>query len=284
MTLLRAKKNRRRVDPAKRTAEVKAVVARRAPVVARVVLGLALALGLGAGARKAWSWAQRAPQFALTKIDWAGAQHTAPVELARAAGLVEGSNLLALDLPAVEKAIATNPWVKSVRLTRRLPSRLSVLVEEHQPAAIAAIGDLYLIDGEGHPFKKLAAVDALDLPLITGLDRDAWTKDPLDGAAQLRLGLAALAAWERRKESARPSEARLDDTGVTLVLADGVELRLGEGDLDAKLDRFSRIRSELGRQKLTAQVIRLDHRTRPGWVAVQLSSAVPEKGSRSKGQ
>jgi cell division protein FtsQ len=60
---------------------------------------------------------------------------------------------------------------------------------------------------------------------------------------------------------------------VTVVQNDGVEVRLGQGDLPAKLERLARIRKELQSRKLTAEVIRLDNRTRPDWVTVQLSSS-----------
>lgn len=285
MTMFGPKKNRRRVDPARRTAEVKAAVARRAPGFFRAMLAIVLTGGVVAGGWQLYQWALSAPQFALERLDWYGTGRATPTELARLSGLTEGQNLLSLDLAQTERAIAQHPWLKSVRLTRHLPHRLSVHVEEHQPVALASLGELYLIDGDGRPFKKLAAGDRVDLPLVSGLDRESWTKDPQAGAGRLRTALAAIDAFDATRPQAKVSEARLDEIGVSLVLSTGLELKLGDGDFGLKLERLARVQKELQRQRLAASVVRLDHRTRPGWVTVQLTTASgPEKGSRSSRQ
>src|SRR5262249_57160998 len=87
------------------------------------------------------------------------------------------------------------PWVLAARLWRRLPGTVVAEVVEHRPAAQVQLGGLYLLDGDGDLFKRAGPEDAVDLPLVTGLPRDAWLRDR--GAAQLRLygALRLLEAW-----------------------------------------------------------------------------------------
>jgi len=43
----------------------------------------------------------------------------------------------------------------------------------------------------------------------------------------------------------------------------------------AKLARLARVRKELHARSLVAEVIRLDNRARPSWVAVQIAAKKP---------
>ena len=141
-------------------------------------------------------------------------------------------------------------------------------ISEHQPAAVVSLGELYLVNAQGLPFKRLQAQDDLDLPLITGLDRDGYTERPLEAHDRIIGALEVLQAW-----SPPPAELRTSVHGVTVVQTDGVEVRLGAGEIPQKLERLARIRRELQSRKLTAEVIRLDNRMRPDWVTVQVSSS-----------
>ena len=259
--LLRTTKNRRKVD-------VKAAAAAHAPFALKLC-GLALLIvGAGFGAQIGWQWAQVSPRFALQTIAISGNTRATDSELTRLGALGESQNLFQLDVAAIERALGSHPWVRTVEVTRRFPSRLGIAVTEHEPAAVVSLGELYLVNEDGLPFKRLQPQDDLDLPLITGLDRDGYTARPLEAHDRILSALEVLKAW-----SPAPSELRTSVHGVTVVQADGVEIRLGEGDIAAKLERLARVRKELQSRKLTAEVIRLDNRTRPDWVTVQVTSA-----------
>jgi len=55
--------------------------------------------------------------------------------------------------------MAAHPWVDQVHVARRFPRSLAVSVKEHDPVALVALGDLYLVDSDGRPFKKIQAGD-----------------------------------------------------------------------------------------------------------------------------
>lgn len=269
--LLRTKKNRRKVD-------VKAAAKQHAPFVLKLFAAAAIVVGVGFGSQLAWKWAQVSPRFQLKSVVIAGNARATDSELARLGGLTESQNLVQLDVAAVERSIASHPWVRTVKVSRHFPSRVTVDITEHEPSAVVSLGELYLVNAEGLPFKRLAASDNLDLPLITGLDRDGYTERPLEARERIIAALEVLTLWKPA-----PSELRTSVHGVTVVQPDGVEVRLGQGELPAKLERLARLRKELQSRKLTAEVIRLDNRMRPDWVTVQLSAAPASPASRSPG-
>lgn len=284
--IFRAKKNRRRVDVAKKTAEIKAVATSFAPAMLRALGVVVATAAIIAGAYFTWQWALKSPRFAITDITFAGNSHASNLELQRLGGLVRGQNLVALDALVVERLVAAHPWVKTARVDRRFPSAVSVKVTEHKAVAMVSLGDLYLLDADGEPFKRVQPSDALDLPIVTGIEREDYVSRHDDTTLRLTtaLDVAASYATSALGKAAPLSEVHLDLEGVTLVTADGQHLQFGDGAFDEKLARLVRVRQELKARSLSAVVIRLDNRARPSSVTVSLSTnnlvTSPERGGR----
>ena len=90
--------------------------------------------------------------------------------------------------------------------------------------------------------------------------------------------LAVFAASGLEKE--RPaSEVKVDAVdGLTLYCGnEAVAVKLGFKDYREKFARLEQLFQELKSRGARAEVIRLDNRTRPGWVAVQLAQGVAEE-------
>ncbi|HME91930.1 MAG TPA: FtsQ-type POTRA domain-containing protein [Myxococcaceae bacterium] len=276
---LKKHKNRRRADARQRLASLR----RAAGWFARALLWPSLACGsivaLGLGGYQAYRWAHRTPQFALKSVTFQGLRRAQQADLLRLAGVSAGQNLLGLDLQAIERAIAAHPWVDQARVTRRFPDSLAIAVKEHEPAALVALGELYLVDSEGRPFKKIEREDPADLPLITGLAREQFVDAPEQSRLRLRQMLAVAAAYSRSDPPpvASLAEIRMGRSGVVLVTAQGQEIWIGEEDPGGALSRLKKVRTELLSRGLVAQVIHLENRARPGWVAVKLSNGVVDK-------
>ncbi len=285
--IFRAKKNRRRVDVAKKTAEIKAVASSLAPTLLRVFGVIVATAAIVFGVYSLSQWARQSPRFAITHVVYSGNSHASDFELGRVGGIQLGQNLVAADALAIERLVATHPWVKTARVNRRFPQSLEVQVTEHHAVAMVSLGDLYLLDEDGEPFKRVTPSDALDLPIVTGIERDDYVSRHDDTVLRLTdaLGLAQTYATSKLGKGAPLSEVHLDIEGVTLVTADGQQVQLGEGAWKEKLDRLARVVKELQARSLTAAVIRLDNRARPSSVTVSLStinpSASPERGGRT---
>lgn len=246
----------------------------------RTLATAALSAALSLAAWQAWRWATASPAFTVREIRFTGLVHATEGELLRRSGLSLGDNLFRADLPRAARALEAHPWVAGARIERRLPGALVVEVHEHRPAALVQLGSLYVLDDEGKLFKRAAPEDGLDLPILTGLSREAWQARRPE--LQLRL-LAALHLFDTWRSAGFPvsalSEVRLDDDGAfTLFAHDGTgasidnvqEIRLGADSISLKLRRLAQVRAALARRGERASRIDLDNPARPDQAAATL--------------
>lgn len=245
------------------------------PTVLRIALTLAVLGALGWGFFQVDGWASSSDRFTLRTVQVQGLQRATEHELLRLASVGPGANLWSLDTAAVAQAMGAHPWVRAVEVTRSLPDTLVLRVEEREPVALAALGDLYVVDAQGVPFKRVSGSDRLDLPLLTGVPRDSAAQDPAGTAARFREALAVADAYRHTFARPRLSEVHLDEGGFQLLTADGVRVVLQRNGTDEQLQRLQRVREELQQRGVAATAIHLENRVRPGWVAVQLRPGAP---------
>lgn len=276
--MFRAKRNRRRADAAKTTGEIKATAKQVGPVVFKLLGLLVVSVACVFGAREGWTWATSSPWLALSEVTVEGEVEASQAELVRLGNVTLGHNLLLIDTAAMERAIATHPWVKTVNVRRHPPARLSIEVEEHRAVALLSLGELYLVNEAGEPFKRVVPQDKANFPLVTGLDRDAFAAHRQDALASLRDALKLIDAYGAHSVSQKEqalSEVHLHPEGVLATTLGGQQIEFGEGDVLPKLERLARVQKELRARSMVAEVIHLDNRARPSWVAVQLAASKP---------
>jgi cell division protein FtsQ len=243
---------------------------------AKLVLGFALVSALCIwGGSALWHWALETPFFALSEVRFEGNQRATEEELLRLAGLRKGENLLQLEAAQIQQAMLTHPWVKSAKVKKRYPREVEVQLHEYREVAVLALGDLYLLDEGGKPFKRVQPNEQVDLPLITGLDKEGFVDGPEESRLALRTALAALRAF--RAELSGLSEVRMEGAEAILVLNSGQEVLLGESGFEKKIRTLKRVQEELARRELWAQTIRLNNRARAERVTVQMAGALPER-------
>jgi cell division protein FtsQ len=264
-------RNRRRVDQSPRgglRARFSRALARAAAVAGGLVLA---ALAAAAG----WHFLTQGEVLRIRAIRFAGLARASESELSALLPVKPGDNLVRADLEAMERALRRHPWVKSATAHRRLPPAIEVRVEEREPRALVDLGGLYVVDRDAQVFKRAAAGDGLDLPLVTGFTRDDFVQRRADVEALLSGALALLDGYSHEGLAAlySVSEVHVDaDEGVTLFLGDeGMQVRLGVGDLPSKLSRLHRVLSALRAQGARAEVLHLDNRQHPSWVTVRLA-------------
>ncbi len=225
----------------------------------------------------AWGWhlLTAGEVLRIREIHYSGLARASQPELSALSPVRLGDNLIATDLGAMERALDRHPWVKSATARRRFPPAVEVRVEEREPRALVDLGGLYLVDRDAQVFKRAAAGDGLDLPLVTGFTRDDYVQRRADVAPLLSGALALLDGYAREGLTALASvsEIHMDaDEGVTLFLGDeAMQVRLGIGDLPSKLSRLHRILGALRAQRAQAEVLHLDNRQHPSWVTVRLA-------------
>ncbi|HLW73717.1 MAG TPA: cell division protein FtsQ/DivIB [Gammaproteobacteria bacterium] len=187
-----------------------------------LALGLSLALWLAA------------PLFAgprLTALTVTGRlQHVDPAAVRGAVLPALGTGFFTTRVEDVSAAVERLPWIAEADVRREWPHTLHVDVVEEVPVA-RWNGD-GLMDAQGRVFVQDSDKAYSVLPLLNG--RDGSEQDVL---AQYNT-LASLVASRGLVITALTVDAR---GAATVVLNDGVEVRLGREDAEARLERFSAV-------------------------------------------
>ena len=250
--------------------------------VGRVALCLLLAAGVvGVGVGLRW-FLVRGTRFSLVEVRVTGLRHLDEAKLLSASGLPMGQSLFSLDLSSVEKRIAREPWVSSVRVRRELPHTVAVDVVERDARVAVALGHLYLADERGELFKRATPEEQTRLPVVTGLSRDRWSAEPVAARGVVRRAIELDRSW--RENGTRPPIGELhhdsgrDAAAMFTAYFDHagkpVAVRLGsvDGTTPARLVRLDAVLSALDRDGSRAQLIHLDQRGKLDRIAVRLWS------------
>lgn len=269
LTLRRVKNRRRPGTLWSRLPEPKAIadacgraLRRSLPAMAAMAALALLGGALWAGHR----WITRSPRFAITEITVRGAHRIDPDRLRAQLPIHIGDNVFT-DLTSAARAASQDPWIATVDVHRVLPHTIAVELREHAAAAVVELGELYLVDDHGWPFKRavLEAGDADGLPIVTGLTRAAFVADPAATAATVKDALTALAEWHAADRPAI-GEVHLDPHGaVTLHTYDpAIAIQLGArgADAGARMRAFDTAWAGLSdAERARTRAVHLDSRT-----------------------
>jgi cell division protein FtsQ len=230
--------------------------------VARPVAVLSFVAFVAVGGRWGLLHVLNSPRFAVTKVMVGHTQHVTEAEIVSLGGVALGSKLLLVDTDAVAARVAEHPWVLSVHVERKLPSALQIDVVERSSVAVAMLNGLYLLDADGHAFKRATTAEAAGLVILTGIERNQYAERPDAVRAAYRDALVLLNEYNRGVNRPKLSEIRIDPRyGFSLhFLQSGAEMRLGNGSYSEKLARLDQILDALKRAGLDAPaVLRIVH-------------------------
>ena len=237
--------------------------ARRLALLGKALVVVAFVAGALWAGRQIVRHVIASPRFAVREIQVGASTHVSGDEIRQLAGVEVGDRLLAVDPDAVATRVTMHPWILSARVRRELPSTLVIEVTERQAVASALLGALYLVDGTGHPFKRATFAEADGLPVITGVTRDQYASVRGTSEAVFRQALALYTAYnDGHPDRPKLSEIHVDTrTGFSLILFEGSgEIRIGQGNFEAKLAQFDRIFAALGPRSPAALQDRLPRR------------------------
>lgn len=204
-----------------------------------VLLGLAL-LVLACGA---YLVALETSVFAVRTIDVRGATPQIRAEAAQALKGELGRSLLRVDGGDVNRRLATLPGVSSVGYDRAFPNTLRVTIRAERPVLVLRRGrDAFLVSANGRVLRTLAHPRLSSLPRV-------WLPSRMQVTIGARLepgagqgAAVALASLRGASLPASVHEVRVDGEELTVVLASGFQIRLGDaGDVRLKLAIARRI-------------------------------------------
>lgn len=269
------KKNRRRSDPGRKKARVRGAAMGALRFTARLLGAVFFVGGVFAAVIGVYVWATSSPTFAVTEVRVEGNERASLEEVAPLTGIRAGTNIFLVDTGAAERRLAGHPWVRSAAVRREPPGLVVVALREYEPAAVVALGSLYLSDAAGTVFKQAVAGDEADLPIFSGIDADEGDEQV---RAEILRGLDVVSRWEASGLPAdlQVSQVHLDPlrgSTLTVVGPSGDDrpmvVHLAARDVDARLARLSDLLDVLSERGERPKEVFLDNRARPQWVVAR---------------
>jgi cell division protein FtsQ len=200
-----------------------------------LLIGL-VAVGLAASAVGAYFGARETGIFALDRIEVAGAPPATAARIRAALRVYVGKSLVGLDRTDAARRLASVSQVADAHLDRDFPHTLRVRVRLERPVAVLRRGsDAWLVSSSARVLTHLVHRPYPRLPRI-------WLPASTDVAVNSTLGgvgargVAAVAPLRPLHLARSVRQVVTGDGALTLVLASGTQLRLGDGgDLRLKL-------------------------------------------------
>lgn len=178
----------------------------------------------------------RSPLFAVGRIRVVGEDRLRAAEIVRRSGIEPGTNILFLDAGAVERRLEADPWIRDARVTRQLPSTVTIRVVERTPVAV--------MERDGRPV--LVAADGTELgPVARDLRLPvlAAERDALGGGVAvpaIEAPARALAALPPELRAQVREVAVLPGGSLRLLLASGTRVLFGAPGQAAEKGRVLR--------------------------------------------
>jgi cell division protein FtsQ len=210
------------------------------------------------------AWAARSPRFAVTSVDVTGQSRLTREDIVAAAGIAPGTNLFAFDPRDVVARVQTLPLIRRAEVIRSLPNRVTLIVEERQPFTVVQAGRLHWIDEEGVNLGIESRAVALGTPVLSGLSPDdLGGKGKGRASERAGVGISLLHLLLRARSSLLGQISEIDMSrpeGPVLYTVDGVEVRLGKDDWEARLGRLQGVLAQLAASGETVTSIDLRFR------------------------
>jgi cell division protein FtsQ len=201
--------------------------------------------------------------FRIAAISLTGEKEVSREEVLTTAGVTGRASLLFLDAEAARARLMANPWIADAAVLKLYPDRLQVTITERLAFALwQKDGRLNVIAADGTVLEPFVEDRYLGLPLVVGADAERQAKDFLaiiDRYPDIRSVLrASILVAERR---------------WNLRLANGIDVRLQEGNVEAALDRL--VALDRDKKLLSRDIAMVDLRL-PDRVTVRLSDAAAQ--------
>lgn len=252
-------------------------------ITASVLVGIAIA-----------SSVIRSRSLLLRDVEVLGTTHLPREEVLEFTGLDRPRSSLEVDASVLEEVLRQHTWVEGVQVDRPSRDGLHIRIQEAVPRAVITAPELMLVTAEGRVIDRVEAIPE-DLPLMTGVVRpgsrsealpeswippapeqvevDGWVVDgPVVASA-----IAVVDAWRATVTGAMNPIVELGwspVTGLTVWLASGVEVKLGDHEMAHRMRSVEQILEEASVRD--RRLVRIDAR---GGRTMTLRYASEEKRS-----
>jgi len=249
-------------------------------------LQVLMAVLTAAGVWLGWELYQtvtHAEMFQIAGVDVNGVKQITEPELKGIADIFTRQNIFQVDLDGAVRRARANPWVKDVRIFRRLPNRISMAFVERTPIAVLETGaGRFLLDGEGTVIIRIGREDGAQwpLPVIAMKDERARPGEPIASnvmaeALTLLNELSSRGGWRMADVTIRANTAE----SLTIAYADH-EFRIGSGNYAEKLRRLTEVMADVKQRAI--EITSVDLRPERQAAVMVKNSRVQGTGARGK--
>jgi cell division protein FtsQ len=191
-------------------------------------------------------------------------QRVAPPEIEQAVAPYASAGFLSVDLQGVQRALERIDWVDRAQVERSWPDGIKVFITEHVPAAKWGVDGL--LNTRGELFLREARHLPPELPQLDGPEGSETEVAKLYLETYPRLLAVGM----------RLAKVELDPRGAwELTLSNGVSVRLGRQDVEARLERFITVASPLVATR-AAEISYVDLRYSNGFSVGWTEGTAPE--------
>lgn len=227
---------------------------------ARPVVRFALVAGFVAGfALAGYRAVHQSAYFLIRDIDVEASAHLDRAAIIETAGLDRAQNIFDFDEGAAREALTTHPWVATARVSKVLPQRIVIRLEERRASGAVVLDAPYLVDATGQPFAQAAPGELEGLPLVTGMTRHDFDLDPEGASERVQTALAVARRYALSPLAARKplGTVHLAPAGRLELMLGRTRVALGQGQFRDKIRRLEQILDTLERRKVDAGYILL---------------------------
>ena len=221
---------------------------------------LFLILIMTSGLIYGFNYAISAPYFVVKATTVRGCRELTEKDILELAALKSSQTIFSINMEAMARRIASQPWVKNVAIGREFPNRLIVEVQERTALALCRKGDdFYLFDKDGVFFKKLEAGDEVDVPILTGYYQgEVLNKELFDKTIVLMKELAVSKSFPTLNAISEINASNV--SGLALYTENGFCLKLGFDNYENKLKRLLPVITALNKKDVKQGLLNIDLR------------------------
>lgn len=213
------------------------------------------------------------PLLAVDRVAVVGGRHTTSAQVAEAAGLDRGDNLLLLSTTEVARAAQTLPWVKLAQVDRMLPGTVRVRIVERRPAVVLSLGVArWTLDARGH---VLASGEVADVPVLGGVETGGIRPGIVVDTPEVAHALRAFRRLPSRLHARVVAIVAPTLERISFSLSDGTLIRYGAAErMEAKNEVLSALLERLAQEGRTAAYIDVRVPTSPAVAPATMSIPV----------
>ncbi len=107
------------------------------------------------------------PTFTIQHIEISGNERFTDSDILLMSSIEEGKSAFDVNLNNVQSRILQNPWIKNVKITRKLPNTFTIEVEEREPRFFLLYENaIHYVDTEGQIIAPVTQEDFKSFPLL----------------------------------------------------------------------------------------------------------------------